>query len=57
MRALQAAHRTLRSAEPGSVRVSEVATAHGFAHRGRFAGLYTAVYGETPSATLRCGAR
>ena len=53
MRALQATHRSLRSADPQSLRVSEVARRHGFSHGGRYASLYTSVHGEAPSATLR----
>ncbi len=52
MRALQAAHRTLRSARPGSVTVATVAAAHGFAHRSRFAAVHESVYGMTPSRVL-----
>lgn len=53
LRALQAAHRALVDGRPGAVRVSEVSAAHGFAHRGRFAALYSAVYGRPPGSTLR----
>ncbi|MCG5470729.1 AraC family transcriptional regulator [Micromonospora sp. LAH09] len=49
---LDAAHRTLRSAEPG-VSVTTVALQHGFVHLGRFATEYRARFGESPSATLR----
>jgi AraC family ethanolamine operon transcriptional activator len=51
-RALQAAHRALRDAEPSSIRVATIAAAHGFRHLGRFAGFYRSVYGESPSRTL-----
>jgi AraC-like DNA-binding protein len=57
IRALQAAHRALRSADPGSLHVGDVARGHGFAHGGRFASSYAAVYGEPPSATLRSSSR
>jgi AraC-like DNA-binding protein len=52
-RALQAAHRALRDADPTSNRVSAIARACGFSHLGRFAGDYRVVYGELPSTTLR----
>jgi AraC family ethanolamine operon transcriptional activator len=47
---LSAAHRRLRCGE-GSV--TEVATDLGFFHFGRFSGEYRAMFGETPSETLR----
>jgi AraC-like DNA-binding protein len=53
LRALQAAHRALHSADPESVRVAQVASAHGFSHGGRFALLHHAVYGTSPSMALR----
>lgn len=52
-RALQSVHRILRDAEPDELTVSEVARRHDFRHLGRFAGFYSATYGEAPSATLR----
>jgi AraC-like DNA-binding protein len=52
-RALQAAHRALRDADPTTNEVSAIARGCGFEHLGRFAGYYRAVYGEPPSATLR----
>lgn len=52
LRALQAAHRTIRSAEPGAVRIADIAAAHGFAHGGRFAHFHHSVYGTSPSAAL-----
>lgn len=55
MRALQATHRALRTADPPTVRVGDIARHHGFAHGGRFASLYASVYGEQPSTTLRSG--
>jgi AraC family ethanolamine operon transcriptional activator len=51
-RALQSAHRMLRDASPGSIRVAEVARTHGFGHHGRFASFYASVYGESPSTSL-----
>jgi AraC-like DNA-binding protein len=47
------ARRLLLDAEPGSTTVSEIASACGFAHMGRFAGAYAEEFGESPSATLR----
>lgn len=52
-RALQSVHRVLRDAEPDEVIVSDVARLHDFRHLGRFAGFYSATYGEAPSRTLR----
>ncbi|GAB3386180.1 hypothetical protein GCM10027568_04170 [Humibacter soli] len=52
-RALQAAHRALRTARPDRDRVATIATRLGFPHLGRFADAYRTVYGENPSATLR----
>lgn len=50
---IEGAHRELRSAHPGSTTVRDVALRWGFAHTGRFAQLYAAMYGEHPSHTLR----
>lgn len=51
-RALQAAHRGLRDSDPATTRVADIARSHRFGHLGRFAQLYRAVYGESPSVTL-----
>jgi AraC family ethanolamine operon transcriptional activator len=51
--AMQQVHRALRNGNLDGVRVSEVASRHGFRALGRFATNYCAVYGELPSATLR----
>jgi AraC family ethanolamine operon transcriptional activator len=54
--ALGLARRRLRAAEVGTTTVSRVAVDAGFHHLGRFATYYRAMYGETPSATLRATA-
>ena len=46
------AHRALRSAA-GEEGVTQVASAHGFTHMGRFSVEYQKLFGESPSATLR----
>ncbi|MGY1771696.1 AraC family transcriptional regulator [Blastococcus sp. SYSU D00813] len=51
---LERAHRELLAADPGSgVTVASVAARWGFAHPGRFAGLYQQSYGRSPQQTLR----
>ncbi|GAA4100201.1 AraC family transcriptional regulator [Streptomyces hundungensis] len=48
------AHRALRAATPGgSATVTSIAARWGFPHAGRFAKLYRAAYGTSPSNTLR----
>ncbi|MGO8915678.1 MAG: helix-turn-helix domain-containing protein [Stellaceae bacterium] len=49
---LERARRDLLRALPGA-EVTEIALRCGFNHLGRFAALYSARYGESPSATLR----
>jgi AraC-like DNA-binding protein len=56
-RRLNRAFRLLAAAEHGQVRVSDVATRLGFTELGRFAVRYRALFGESPSATLRRPAR
>ena len=51
--ALEAAHRRLRRADSSERSVTEIATDVGFHHLGRFASHYRALYGESPSTTLR----
>lgn len=50
---LLGAHRELRSADPTAVTVSDVASAWGFGHLGRFASTYRRRFGQAPSQTLR----
>ena len=53
LRGMQRAHRALRRENPDTTSVSAVAHRCGFRDPGRFAVNYRALYGETPSATLR----
>jgi len=46
-------HDELVAGGPATHSVTEVALRWGFSHLGRFAGVYRARYGESPSATLR----
>lgn len=52
-RRLEAVHRALATARPGQATVTRIATDHGFFELGRFAATYTALFGESPSHTLR----
>ncbi|WP_146236735.1 AraC family transcriptional regulator [Curtobacterium sp. MCBD17_030] len=52
---LDAVHEALRSADPSTAAVAEVARDWGFAHLGRFSGAYRERFGELPSVTLRSG--
>ena len=49
---LNAVHRRLKAARPGSMRVADAANAYGFWHMGQFAADYRKLFGENPSATL-----
>jgi transcriptional regulator GlxA family with amidase domain len=50
---LAVVRRALCHPEATRATVTAIATDHGFFELGRFAGEYKAVFGETPSATLR----
>jgi transcriptional regulator GlxA family with amidase domain len=52
---LERVRRALRDADAARGAVTTIATDHGFFELGRFAAKYRAVFGETPSATLRAG--
>ncbi|TYL86673.1 AraC family transcriptional regulator [Bradyrhizobium rifense] len=53
LRRLNKARSALRRANPNTASVSEIARDHQFTELGRFAVAYRAVFGETPSSTLR----
>ncbi|TYL73994.1 helix-turn-helix domain-containing protein [Bradyrhizobium cytisi] len=53
LRRLNRARSALRRANPDTASVSEIARDHQFTELGRFAVAYRAVFGETPSSTLR----
>ncbi len=50
---MEAVRRALATARPGDATVTRIATDHGFFELGRFARAYSALFGETPSQTLR----
>ncbi|WP_407174892.1 helix-turn-helix domain-containing protein [Bradyrhizobium sp. STM 3562] len=53
LRRMHLARRALLRAEPGSATVTRVVTDHGFWELGRFSVAYRALFGESPSETLR----
>jgi AraC-like DNA-binding protein len=53
LRRMHLARRTLLRADPANATVTQIATDHGFWELGRFSVSYRALFGETPSATLR----
>ena len=52
-RRMYLARRCLQNADPAARTVTEIATEHGFWELGRFSVEYRALFGESPSATLR----
>jgi AraC-like DNA-binding protein len=56
LRRLNMVRAALRGADPATARVAEIAQRYQFSELGRFAAAYRAIFGETPSATLRRGA-
>jgi AraC-like DNA-binding protein len=55
LRRLNLVGAALRRADPQSASVSEIARQHGFSELGRFSVAYRALFGESPSMTLRRG--
>lgn len=53
LRRLKEVRRELCEAEPNVLNVAELARRHGFTKLGRFAAVYQATFGETPTTTLR----
>jgi len=53
LRRLKLTRTALRNPDSAATSVAAVARRYGFRELGRFAGMYRAVYGEAPSATLR----
>jgi transcriptional regulator GlxA family with amidase domain len=53
LRRLNMARSALTRANPETASVAEIARDHQFVELGRFAVAYRAIFGETPSATLR----
>jgi AraC-like DNA-binding protein len=53
LRRMGMARRALQQADPGTTRVTDIATVLGFWELGRFAVRYREIFGEPPSATLK----
>jgi AraC-like DNA-binding protein len=53
LRRLKAVRIALGAADPGMANTEELARLHGFTQPGRFAGVYRAAFGESPSTTLQ----
>jgi AraC-like DNA-binding protein len=54
-RRMEAVRQALATASPGQATVTRIATDFGFFELGRFAAVYTSLFGELPSETLRGG--
>jgi AraC-like DNA-binding protein len=52
-RRMEAVRRALVAADPSACTVTRIATDYGFFELGRFAAVYTRLFGERPSDTLR----
>jgi len=52
-RRMEAVRQALESARPGEATVTRIATDYGFFELGRFAAMYSSIFGERPSDTLR----
>jgi AraC-like DNA-binding protein len=55
-RRMEAVRQALTAAPSGEVTVTRIATEYGFFELGRFAGMYSSIFGERPSETLRASA-
>lgn len=53
LRRLNLVRDALRQAGPATAKVSDIAARYGYSEFGRFAASYRAIFGETPSTTLR----
>jgi AraC-like DNA-binding protein len=53
LRRLNFVRTALLRADPATESIAEIARRHGFSELGRFAAVYRAAFGETPSTTLR----
>lgn len=53
LRRLNLVRTALLRADPATVSIAEIARRYGFSELGRFAAVYRAAFGETPSTTLR----
>ena len=52
-RRMEAVRHALEAARPGEATVTRIATDYGFFELGRFAAMYSSLFGERPSDTLR----
>lgn len=52
-RRMEAVRQALTAAPSGEATVTRIATEYGFFELGRFAGMYSSIFGERPSETLR----